>query len=223
GEAFAEDVAEVEHRALRQRLQREEPEELARARLDLGELAVARFDLEVARELREREVVRGSGPEERAFEAAGTAPQVSAVAELLEDRAQVLRLELGLERGDGTRAGAPPTARGAELRVVVGDVELVDAPLVRDRLRLELELSQPAAAEVELLGGDLGRRKVGPPGRRGFALRGRARREREALALRDEVPLPGSIPHPLPRHTRALELAAPLARGALEPRVHFLH
>src|SRR6185312_9356710 len=86
GEALAEDVAEVEHRAARQRLERDEPEELARTRLDLRELPAVRVQLEVAREAREREVVGIAGPHQRALEAAVAALEVVAVAEEPEER-----------------------------------------------------------------------------------------------------------------------------------------
>src|SRR5260221_11516758 len=93
------------------------------------------------------------------------------------------------------RAGAAPAARGNELRVVVHDVELVDAPLVARGLGLDVEAPQPLAAELELLRGDVERRQV-----RLRALRLRFRRSGGGRGLGDRkaIEAPGKAPPPLP-------------------------
>src|SRR6185437_5546591 len=221
GEALAEDVAEVEHRAARQRLERDEPEELARTRLDLRELPAVRVQLEVAREAREREVVGIAGPHQRALEAAVAALEVVAVAEEPEERVEVVRRELHRKGGERALGRATPTAARGELRVVARDVEALDAPLVPGRQRLQVEAAQPVAAELEALGGDVERRKLGV----GVRLRLRVRRMRrlrhgQAREVRDEATLAGGIPYHVARHLRALEAPAPATGIAHERRVH---
>src|SRR5258708_27806985 len=97
------------------------------------------------------------------------------------------------------RAGAAPAARGNELRVLVHDVELVDAPLVARGLGLDVEASEPPAAELELLRGDVDRRQVRL---RTLWLRfrrsggGHRLRARKAIGARGAAPPPLPVPTP---------------------------
>ena len=116
---------EVERGAARQRLQRQQPQQLAGARLDLRELAPLRVHLEGPREARHRELVRQPRPREGAFERAHAALEVGAIAELVHERVQVLGVELERERLPQGLADRRGLGGARALEVVARDLERI--------------------------------------------------------------------------------------------------
>src|SRR5690606_28087105 len=127
GEAALEEVAEVQGQAPRQLRDAEQAEHAARAGLDLGELAVARVELERAVQREQREAGRAARP--CGVEGGGptAAVELAAVAQAAEQGTEILGLHGHADAGAGARAAAEPVALHVDALAWCGGLQLHDA------------------------------------------------------------------------------------------------
>ncbi len=163
--------------------------------IELEELPASGVDVELALERRIVEVLRAARPRKLAAQLAGRAAHRVRKSEAREIASGVANVELDVEIGLLHAARVAPPSVGGHRPVVVGDGELLDAPVGGVRLRDELELADVVVAHGEGVGADVERgprigcrRRVHPRRRpRSCVDRCRGRRCDGALKVREET------------------------------------
>src|SRR4029079_5503047 len=125
-ETVAEDVAVIERDSSRERLQRQDAEQFARARLQLGETARTQMDAERPVERIEVELMGRAGPSELSFDARRRSLEPIGISVSREESTWILRVEDNIELRLLLPPGNTPCAIRFEVPRFVGEGQALD-------------------------------------------------------------------------------------------------
>ena len=112
GEALGEEIAEIQRQPPRQLCQAQQPQHATRARLDLGELAIARGQLQRAIDAAQAESSRAAGPTGLETCGAFAARKLSAITKAGEQATEIIAVDVYRQSRARSAATADPLAAG---------------------------------------------------------------------------------------------------------------
>ena len=155
GEALAENIAKVERDAPWQRLQAEDAQQLAYARLDLEKLPFLRNQRQVPGKCRVIDGLRVAGPGKFAQQLGAAALHAPRVAEALQIFAHVAYFEFQVQAGALLPRDALPHAVGGEERLRCRQRQLLDAPVQSLVLRRQFQTAEFPVAHDQVVRNDV--------------------------------------------------------------------